>query len=74
MSTLDIALDTANKLSPSELDELIDILNKRRSQVWRKDTSDYYHSLKKDISSGKLTPIDEKKVIQELHDELDIDK
>lgn len=71
MVTLENALETAMNLPPSELDDFISILTKRRSQEWRKDTAAYYKKLKKDLKDGKLKSKDAKKTIEELHNYLE---
>jgi hypothetical protein len=71
MVTLEQALETAMNLPPTELDDFISILTKRRSQEWRKDTAFYHKELKKDIKDGKLKSQDAEKAIEELHNYLE---
>jgi hypothetical protein len=67
MITLDNALEIAMELPTEELDDFIDILQKRRSQNWRKNTAEYYKLLKSDINKGNIDSIDVHQAIDELH-------
>ena len=67
MSTLEHALETAMSLPPAEFDDFMHILQKRRSQIWRKETAQFYKKLKKEIQKGKLEPIEAGTAIEELH-------
>ena len=54
-------------LLPSEIDDLLTILQSRRSQEWRKETAKYYEELKIDLKHGLLKPKHSDDVIQDLH-------
>lgn len=68
MVTLDFALDTVMQLPQVEREDLLEVLKKRQSQEWRKDTALYYQELKESISNGDLKPVTAKEAIAELHD------
>ena len=70
MNSLDFALDTAMQLSQNEREELINILQKRQSLEWRKETAEYYHELKRNINKGDLKPQSIAESINELHNYL----
>jgi len=65
---MEFALDTVMQLPQVERDDLIEILKKRQSQEWRKETADYYNELKKELEAGYYTPVDVKTAIAELHE------
>ncbi|MBM2813474.1 MAG: hypothetical protein HW421_236 [Ignavibacteria bacterium] len=67
MVTFDFALDTVMQLPQVEREELIEILKKRQSQEWRKDTADYYQELKEVLKSGNITPVAVNDALMELH-------
>jgi hypothetical protein len=68
MVTLDFALETVMQLPQIERDYLIEILKKRQSQEWRKETAEYYHDIRKDIYNDTLKPMSVQDVIADLHD------
>ena len=74
MTTFENALETAMELQPSELDDFISILSKRRSQNWRRDTSEYYHSIKDELNEGNLNPLIVEDALDELHSYVNSDK
>jgi hypothetical protein len=71
MVTFDFALETAMQLPPVERVDLIEILKKRQSQEWRKDTAVYYQDFKKQIVSENIIPLSANEAINELHNYLD---
>jgi len=74
MTTFENALETAMELQPSELDDFISILSKRRSQNWRRDTAEYYHSIKDELNEGNLNPLIVEDALDELHSYVNSDK
>jgi hypothetical protein len=67
MVTLDYAIDTVMQLPPAEREDLIDIIKKRFSQDWRKETAEFYQEIKKDIEQGNIKPVNVKEAIEDLH-------
>ncbi len=70
MMTLNSALDTVMQLEPEERNDLIEILQKRQSQEWRKGTADYYYDLKQAFTDGKVKPLSVNEALDELHNYL----
>ncbi len=67
MVTFDYALDTVMQLPQEEQENLIEIVKKRLSDEWRKETANYYQEIKQSIVIGDLKPISAKEAIEELH-------
>jgi hypothetical protein len=67
MVTFDFALDTVMQLPQVEREDLIEIVRKRQTEEWRKDTADYYKELKKDLNNGNIKPLSATNTINELH-------
>ncbi len=67
MVTFDYALDTVMQLPQEEQENLIEIVKKRLSDEWRKETANYYHDIKLSIANGDLKPTMAKEAIEELH-------
>jgi hypothetical protein len=66
MVSLDMVLDTVMELPFEERENLMDIVKKRQSELWREATAEYYNSLKDDLAKGKLKPQSIKDVVREL--------
>jgi hypothetical protein len=72
MVTFDFALDTVMQLPKVDRENLIEIINKRRSQDWRKETAEYYHDLKYEIDIENIKPISADEAINDLHNYINI--
>lgn len=68
MVTLDFALETVMQLPIEEREDLLEILKKRQSHDWRKETADYYYELKKEINDGKIKSVSVDEALKELHE------
>lgn len=71
MVTFENALEMVMELPFEERNSLIELIRKRQSQQWRKDTVDYYHSIKNDITSGNLKSINVVQALDELNNYLE---
>jgi hypothetical protein len=71
MVTLDFALETAMQLPPVEREDLIEILKKRQSQEWRKETAVYYQDFKIQIVAENIQPLSADEALTELHNYLE---
>ncbi len=72
MVTFDYALDTVMQLPQEEQENLIEIVKKRLSDEWRKETANYHQEVRQSIDNGDLKPISAKEAIEELHDCLSV--
>jgi hypothetical protein len=73
MVTFDFALDTIMQLSEVEREDLIEIVRKRKTEAWRKETAIYYNQLKEEIEIGLIKPVDAVDAVSELHEFMQIE-
>jgi len=67
MVTFEFALDTIMSLDKNEQEDIIEIIQKRRSQEWRQETADYYRKYKKYIVDKSINPVSVEEAIDDLH-------
>lgn len=67
MLTYDSVIDLFNEFSYNEKDELLEILQRRRSQEWRREVAEYYNSIKDSVRAGEFESMSADEAINELH-------
>jgi len=67
MLAFDSVIDSVMAFDFDDRNEIIEILNNRQSQEWRRDTAEYYRDLKANISAETSAPMSANEAIKELH-------
>jgi hypothetical protein len=70
MLTYDAVIDIFNQFPVNDKIELLDILKKRQSQEWRRDTAEYYNSIKDSVKAGEFESMSAEEAIKDLHNSL----
>ncbi|MDE3056359.1 MAG: hypothetical protein KGJ59_00180 [Bacteroidota bacterium] len=71
MHTFDETLDAVMNLSPQERETLVEILEQRRIEEWRKETAEMVKENTALYKTGQILPQTADEVIHKLHAALD---